>query len=98
MDVDTVDVKVNQEFRIPRKSIATAGYVWKIESLPDAIQFLGSENEKPAGGMKPGDSTTQIFRIQALKAGEYSITFILSRPWENKSIESHEVKVKVKTN
>jgi predicted secreted protein len=94
MDVDTVDVKVNQEFRIPRKSIATAGYVWKIESLPDAIQFLGSEIQKPSVETKPGDATTQVFRFRALKAGEYSITFILSRPWENKSIESHEVKVK----
>ena len=96
MTSETIDVKVDQEFTIPLKSIGTSGYVWKIESLPDAIQLLGTENEKPAGDIKPGDSTTQVFRFQAPKAGEYTITFILSRPWENKSIEAHMVTVKAK--
>lgn len=93
MTSETIDVKVNQEFRIPLKSIATAGYVWKIESLPDAIQFLGTENEKPAGDIKPGDPITQVFRFRALKAGEYTILFVLARPWENKTIETHTVTV-----
>ena len=96
MTSETIDAKVDQEFRIPLKSIGTAGYVWKIESLPDAIQLLGTENEKPAGDIKPGDSTTQVFRFRAPKAGEYTITFILSRPWENKSIEARIVTVKAK--
>ena len=94
MTSETIDVKVDHEFRIPLKSIATAGYVWKIESLPDTIQLLGTENEETAGDIKPGDSTTQVFRFRAPKAGEYTITFILSRPWENKAVESHTVMVK----
>lgn len=94
MDSDTIDVKVSHEFRIPLKSIGTAGYLWKVESLPDAIQPLGSENEKPAADTKPGDSTTQIFRFRALKAGEYAITFVLSRSWENKALDSRTVTVK----
>ena len=93
MTSETIDVKVDHEFRIPLKSIATAGYVWKIESLPDAIQLLGTENEKPAGNIKPGDSTSQVFRFRALKAGEYTILFVLARPWENKTIETHTVTV-----
>ena len=94
MTSETIDVKVDQEFTIPLKSIGTSGYVWKIESLPDAIQLLGTENEKPAGDIKPGDSTTQVFRFRAPKAGEYTMIFILGRPWENKSIEAHMVTVK----
>lgn len=94
MTSETIDVKVDQEFRIPLKSIATAGYVWKIQTLPDTIQLLGTENEKPAGDMKPGDSTAQVFRFRAPKAGEYKITFTLSRPWEGKEIESRTVTVK----
>ena len=94
MTSETIDVKVDHEFRIRLQSIGTAGYVWKIESLPDAIQLLGSENEKPGGDTKPGDSTTQIFRFRALKAGEYTITFLLARPWETRMIEAHEVIVK----
>jgi predicted secreted protein len=93
MTSETIDVKVDHEFSIPLKSIATAGYVWKIESLPDVIQSLGSENEKPAGEVKPGDSTAQTFRFRALKAGKYVIVFALARPWEIKAIEFHTVTV-----
>ena len=93
MTSETIDVKVDHEFRIPLQSIGTAGYVWKIESLPDAVQLLGSENEKPAGDVKPGDSTAQTFRFRALKAGKYIIMFALARPWEIKAIESHTVTV-----
>lgn len=78
---------------ISLKSIARAGYLWKIELVPDIIQLLGSEIEKPAGDTRPGDSTTQIFRCQALKPGEHTITFMLSRPWENKAIQTGTVKV-----
>lgn len=95
MTADTITVTVDHEFSISLKSIATAGYLWKIESLPDGIQFLGSKNEKPAGDMKPGDSITQVFQFRALKAGEYTITFMLSRQWESKAIESREVTIKV---
>jgi predicted secreted protein len=94
MTSETIDAKVDQEFRIPLKSIGTAGYVWKIESLPDAIQLLGTENEKPASDIKPGDSTSQVFRFRALKAGEHTLVFILARPWENKTIETHTVTVR----
>jgi predicted secreted protein len=94
MTSETIDVKVDQEFKISLKSIATAGYVWKIESLPDAIQELGSEIQRPSVDTKPGDATTQVFRFRARKAGEYSINFVLARLWENKAIESHTVIVK----
>ena len=94
MASDKITVPVDHEFTIPLKSIATAGYVWKIESLPDAIQALGSEIQKPSVEEKPGDATTQVFRFRALKEGEHIITFALARPWENKAIESRSVTVK----
>src|SRR5262245_39052162 len=93
MASDSISVEVDQEFSVPLKSIATAGYVWKIESLPDALQSLGSEIQKPSVETKPGDATTQVFWFRALKAGEYSLTFILSRPWENIAIESRMIVV-----
>jgi predicted secreted protein len=95
MSTDMIAVAVNDEFTISLKSIATAGYLWKVESLPDAIQLLGTENEKPAGEMKPGDSTGQLFRFRAHKTGEHKIKFALGRPWEDKAIESEAVTVKV---
>ena len=90
---DTITVTVGDEFTISLESMATAGYLWKIDSLPDAIQSLGSRHET-SSDKKPGDPTIQVFRFQALKAGEHAITFSLARPWENKAIESRTIKVK----
>jgi predicted secreted protein len=95
MSIDMITVAVDDEFTISLKSITTAGYLWKIESLPSAIQLLGTENEKPGGDAKPGDSTSQIFRFRAHKTGEHKITFTLGRPWENKAIETKTVTVRV---
>lgn len=95
MSTDTITVAMGEEFTVSLRSIATAGYLWKIESLPNAIEFLRTENEKPAADAKPGNATTQILRFRAKEAGEHKITFILARPWENKAIEARTVKVKV---
>jgi predicted secreted protein len=97
MSADMITVAVNDEFTISLKSIATAGYLWKIESLPAAIELVRTENEKPAGDARPGDSTGQVFQFRTLKRGEYQVTFTLARPWENKGIESKTVTVQVIT-
>ena len=93
MASDIITVALDQEFTIPLRSIATAGYLWKIETLPDTIQLLGSENQKPAGDIKPGDPITQVFRFRALKAGEHTIIFMLARQWESQAIKHHTVTV-----
>ena len=87
-----ISVAVGDEFLIPLKTIATAGYVWKFDSLPDSIQVVKTVNQRDDA--KPGDSNVQIFHFRALKAGEYTITFALARPWENNAIESRTVIVK----
>jgi predicted secreted protein len=92
--MDMIAVVVGDEFTISLKSIATAGYVWKVESLPDAIQHLGTETGKPAEDSSPGDSTDQIFRFRAHEPGEYTLNFRLGRPWENKVIETKIMMVK----
>ena len=95
MSGDTVTVEVDEEFTISLPSIATAGYVWKVESLSDAVQLLGTATEKPDSERKPGDSTVQIFRFRAREPGDHEIKFVLGRPWENKPIESRTLTVKV---
>jgi predicted secreted protein len=90
-----ITVEVDDEFTISLRSIATAGYVWKVETLPEGIQLLGTENEKTANNAKPGDSTGQIFRFRAGKTGEYKIKFALGRPWEDKTIKSQTMTVEV---
>jgi predicted secreted protein len=95
MSMDMITVAVNDEFTISLKSIATAGYVWKVESLPEAIQLLGIESGKQAEDAKPGDPTGQVFRFRAHTSGEHKIKFALGRPWENKSNETRTVTVSV---
>jgi predicted secreted protein len=95
MPLDLITVAVDDEFTISLTSIATTGYVWNVESDPDAIQLLGRENETASREAKPGDSSSQIFRFRAHKTGEHKIVFELGRPWENKAIETKTVTVKV---
>jgi predicted secreted protein len=95
MSIDKISVAVGDEFTVSLQSIATAGYLWKIESLPDAVHLLGTENDKAQGDRKPGDSTDQIFRFRARETGEHEIKFTLSRLWEKKAIETKTVTVKV---
>ena len=94
MSKSVIAVGVDEEFAIPLQSSATAGYLWKIESLPEGVEHLGSENQNPAGEMKPGDPTTRVFRFRARKAGEYKLTFELARSWENTAIDTKSVTVK----
>ena len=95
MSTDSIAVARGEEFTISLRSIATAGYLWKIESLPGAIEFLRTENEKPAADTKPGNATDQIFRFRGKEAGKYRIAFVMARPWENKAIESRTINVDV---
>jgi predicted secreted protein len=91
MPKDVIAVGVDEEFTISLQSIATAGYLWQVESLPNGVELLGAENENPAGETKPGDPTTRVFRFRARKAGEYEVTFELARPWENKAIATKSI-------
>ena len=91
MGDEIINVAVGDGFRIPLKTIATAGYVWKIDSFPDSIQAVKTENEKQRDDAKPGDLNIQIFYFRALKRGQDTITFALARPWENKAIKSRTV-------
>jgi predicted secreted protein len=95
MPSDTINVTIDEEFTISLQTIATAGYLWKIESVPKSVDFLGTENEKTAGDRKPGDSINQIFRFRAREPGDHEIKFALGRPWENEAIEAKAVTVKV---
>lgn len=94
MTFETIIVAVGGEFTERLKSTPTTGYVWAVHTLPQGIQLLGSDYEKSASGIRPGDPVIQVFRFRTLKAGEHIITFVLKRQWESNAIESHAVTVK----
>ena len=94
MPSETITAAVGQEFAVPLKSTPTTGYVWEVQKLPQGILHSGSDFQNPDRDIKPGAPVTQVFRFQVQKGGEYNITFVLKRQWENKTIESHTVTVK----
>ena len=89
----SINAAVGGEFMLRLKSTPTTGYVWEVHTLPEGVQLLGSDYEKPAHGIRPGDSVIHVFRFRALTTGEHMITFILKRQWESNAIESHTVTV-----
>jgi predicted secreted protein len=91
---ETIIVPVGAEFTVRLKSTPTTGYVWEVHTLPESIQLLGSDYEKSAGVIQPGDQVIQVFRLRTLKPGEHIINFVLKRQWESNTIESHTVTVK----
>lgn len=93
MTSETVRVPVGGEFSVRLESTPTTGYVWDVDTLPESIELLGSEYEKPAAGASPGDPVIQAFRFRARKAGEHLINIVLKRQWESNAIKSHTVKV-----
>jgi predicted secreted protein len=93
MTVESIAVAVGQEFTVSLKSTPTTGYVWEVQKLPPDVVLSGSDYETPKA-IKPGSPVTQVFRLKVQKPGEYEITFVLKRSWENKAIETHKVTVK----
>lgn len=94
MTVESIAVALGQEFTVSLKSTPTTGYVWEVQKLPPDVVLSGSDYETPKGAIKPGSPVTQVFRLKVQKPGEYEITFVLKRSWENKAIETHKVTVK----
>ena len=91
---ETIRIPVGEEFSVRLESTPTTGYMWNVNTLPEGIQLLGSEYEKPTGD-RPGDPGIQAFRFRALRAGEHLINFALKRPWEKNPIRSRTVRVEV---
>ncbi|HUK40856.1 MAG TPA: protease inhibitor I42 family protein [Candidatus Acidoferrales bacterium] len=96
MSAENITVAVGQEFTVSLKSTPTTGYVWEAQNLPPNLVLLGSDYEKPKGAMKPGSPVTQSFRFKAQAPGEYRVTFLRKRSWENQAIETHAVTVTAK--
>src|SRR5215813_14829241 len=94
MSAENITVAVGQEFTVSLKSTPTTGYVWEVQKLPPGVVLSGSDYETPKGAIKPGSPVTQVFRFKVQTAGEYNITFVLKRSWENKAIETHTVTLK----
>ena len=93
MTCETIIGAVGGEFTVRLKTTPTTGYVWEVHTLPEGIQLLGSNYEKSASGIQPGDPSIHVFQFRILKAGEHIFNLVLKRQWESNAIESHTVTV-----
>jgi predicted secreted protein len=93
MTFETIKASIGGEFSVRLKATPSTGYVWDIEQLPESVQFLGSDYEKPASDLKPGDAMIKAFRFRVLEEGEHMISFVLKRQWERNAVVSYTVKV-----
>ena len=95
MTSETINTAVGDEFEVRLAATPSTGYIWEAQSLPEGIKLSGSDYERPSADTRPGDPTTQVFRFRAQRAGDYTITFHLKRPWESDAAHSQTVSVKV---
>jgi predicted secreted protein len=97
--VDSKETKINvragSELSVRLASIPTAGYLWRLDACPDAIEPLGDSMETAPGQRQVGGMVTQIFRFRASEKGEFTLRFILKREWENLPAKIHLVNVTV---
>jgi predicted secreted protein len=90
---ENISVPVGREFAVRLQSTPATAYAWEVQLLPEQVEFLGSDYEKPEGEVRPGSQVGQVFRFRARRAGEHTITLGLKRQWESSAASSHTVKV-----
>jgi len=77
----------SENFDIILHAASTAGFTWKMQPLPDAIEIVKEYSEPDEMHKSTGDSAKKIFKLKAKRTGEYKVHFLLGRPWENSPIE-----------
>jgi predicted secreted protein len=85
-----------EEFDISLSSTPSTGYIWdlvtcpaEIESVP--IKYATFTND--TGSV--GGTGTQVFRFRSTAGGAYTMTFVLKRPWEKRSMDRRVFQVHV---
>lgn len=81
--VETMEVKLEQEFTITLKSNPTTGYSWQIETAPDesVVRLIGSVFVGPQTRLV-GAGGSEIWTFKAVGRGRTGVRLIYVRPWE----------------
>jgi inhibitor of cysteine peptidase len=81
----TVELKIGETLMVSLDSNITTGYSWEIAESDESILKLKGEPEYVEPKSDPqlvGAGGTQVFRFEALKAGQATLTLVYRRPWE----------------
>ena len=72
---------------------ASTGYQWVI-SVDSGLQIEHDQPEPPAPAT-PGAAGRHVFRVRAIRPGEWSVHLRLTRSWEGIPLEDRSVRVTV---
>ena len=92
---ETIRAAVGAEFTVCLVSGTSAGYVWEVAGEPAGVKLLERRVGNVPGRDAPGDPVAQVFRWQALTAGQHLIHFVLKPRWETTPTSTHIVTVEV---
>jgi predicted secreted protein len=89
-------VRREEEFEIGLTSTPSTGYVWGLVACPAEIESVPIKYATPTNDTgSVGGTGTQVFRFRSTAGGAYTITFVLKRPWEKRSIDRRVFQVHV---
>jgi predicted secreted protein len=91
-----VSPRKGEKFDISLSSTPSTGYIWELVACPAEIEFVPikyATSTNDTGSV--GGTGTQVFRFRSTAGGAYTITFVLKRPWEKRSIDRRVFQVHV---
>jgi inhibitor of cysteine peptidase len=97
-----VEVRVGQVLVLTLESNPTTGYSWEIVEVNDSVLRRAGEPEfKAASEQDPaplGAGGVEVFRFEAVGAGETRLELVYHRPWEEgvEPLETYSVEVVVR--
>ena len=83
--METILKKESEEFQIHLKSMASGGYEWNIEKMPEGIELKNEQSMIDESAV--GSATQSIFNFTGIAKGTFELHFVLKRRWENDSID-----------
>ena len=97
-----VEVAVGQILVLTLESNPTTGYSWQVVEAEDSVlRQIGEPEFKAASELDPplvGAGGVEVFRFEAVGAGETRLELVYRRPWEEgvEPLETYSVQVVVR--
>jgi len=85
--------EVGETFTISLESNPTTGYSWQAEFDAESLELVSEDFSSDSTLLGAGG--VQKFEFRALKQGQFQVTMIYKRPWENESIDTKVIDVKI---
>ena len=90
---DNIVLNIGETTDIRLPSLATAGYLWKIQSSETPIVSVTESRGVLPKDKAVGASPDAIFTVKGLRKGSYQLHLEQRRPWESDTIQATAVKM-----